>query len=434
MLKTNTVIIGGGLAGLTAAAYLARAGQQVTILEKSQTIGGRARTEIKHGFAFNFGPHALYRNADATPILRELGVEFSGGISDATGAYIIDHGKKHTLPGGFVSLLTTSFLPLPAKLEAARVLANFGKIDAAANAPLSVRAWLEQAIRHPSVRQLLQTLFRVATYAHDPELQSAGAAIKQFQLGLADGVYYLDGGWQTLVHGLRQAAEKAGARIQSAASVASLERRGDKWEIQLANGESAAASSVIIAASPADAATLVKGGEATMLGEWARAAIPVRAACLDIALAQLPAPHARFALGTDEPYYFSVHSAIAKLAPSNSAMIHVAKYLSADSSDDARAIEQELEGVLELMQPGWRELVIERRFLPRITVSHALVTAKQGGLTGRPMPAVPGLAGLYVAGDWVGHEGQLADASFASAKLAAAMILQTQARQPAAAA
>ena len=115
-------------------------------------------------------------------------------------------------------------------------------------------------------------------------------------------------------------------------------------------------------------------------------------------------------------------------------MIHVAKYLPTNAKDSAQSIEQELEGVLELMQPGWRELVIERRFLPRITVSHALVTAKQGGLTGRPMPAVPGLDGLYVAGDWVGHEGQLADASFASAKLAAAMILQTQARQPAAAA
>ena len=87
-----------------------------------------------------------------------------------------------------------------------------------------------------------------------------------------------------------------------------------------------------------------------------------------------------------------------------------------------RTIEQELEQVLDLLQPGWRGLVIERRFLPRMTVTNALVTA--GGLAKRPHPAVSGLDGLYVAGDWVGGEGQLADASFASAKAAAEMIAQ----------
>jgi pyruvate/2-oxoglutarate dehydrogenase complex dihydrolipoamide dehydrogenase (E3) component len=40
-------------------------------------------------------------------------------------------------------------------------------------------------------------------------------------------------------------------------------------------------------------------------------------------------------------------------------------------------------------------------------------------LKGRPRPDVPGVEGLYVAGDWVGPEGMLADASMASAKLAA---------------
>ena len=53
----TTAIIGGGIAGLTAAAYLARAGRRVTVFEKAQAIGGRARTEIKNGFAFNIGPH-----------------------------------------------------------------------------------------------------------------------------------------------------------------------------------------------------------------------------------------------------------------------------------------------------------------------------------------------------------------------------------------
>jgi len=81
-----------------------------------------------------------------------------------------------------------------------------------------------------------------------------------------------------------------------------------------------------------------------------------------------------------------------------------------------------LEETLDMMQPGWRGAVVARRFLPAITVSNALVTAAQGGLKGRQRPDVPGVEGLYVAGDWVGPEGMLADAGMASAKLAAETI------------
>jgi phytoene dehydrogenase-like protein len=433
MTKTAVAIIGGGIAGLTAATYLARAGQGVTVIEKSQSLGGRARTEHQHEFALNFGPHALYSKAQGATILRELGVAFRGTNPGSTGAYLLDRGQKYTLPGGFVSLLATSFLPLPAKLEAARLLAGIGKIDAAAVAQLSVRDWLEQTIQHTSVRQLVQVLFRVTSYAHDPERQSAGAAIAQLQTGLADGVLYLDDGWQTIVNGLRQAAEKAGAQIQAGVSMTALEQRGQEWLLQLADGTQLTAASVILALGPTEAAALLKGSGKTKLAEWAHQAIPVRVACLDIGLTHLPVPHGRFALGVDQPYYFSVHSATAKLAPNGGALIHVAKYLGADLSEPAQAVEQKLEGILDMMQPGWRELVRVRRFLPRMTVTQALVTAAQGGLAGRPGPAVPGLSELYVAGDWVGSEGQLADASFASAKQAATIILQQQAPYAAAA-
>jgi phytoene dehydrogenase-like protein len=58
-----------------------------------------------------------------------------------------------------------------------------------------------------------------------------------------------------------------------------------------------------------------------------------------------------------------------------------------------------------------------------MTVSHALVTAAQDGTGGRPGPEVPGIPGLFVAGDWVGPSGILADAALASAEAAARMIV-----------
>ncbi len=425
MSKTDTAIIGGGLAGLTAAAYLARAGRPVTILEKSSSLGGRARTKDNHGFAFNLGPHALYRKGAGVQILRDLGVEFSGKIAGTDGAFAIASGRKHTMPGGAVSLLTTSLLNLPAKMEAAKLLANLPKLNAAACDHLTVREWLDQTVQQPKVQHLVQALFRVSSYANDPKRQSAGAAIRQLQMALDGGVYYLDHGWQTLVNGLRAVVAQAEATIHTEASVTAIERDAQKFTIHWANGKSLAASTVILAMSPTDAATLVKGNEA--LTNYAKTAIPVRAACLDVALTRLPQPHARFGLGIDAPYYFSVHSATAKLAPHHGALIHVAKYLPTNANEKAQTIEQELEQVFDLLQPGWRELVVERRFLPRMTVTNALVTA--GGLTRRPSPAVPGLAGLYIVGDWVGSEGQLADASFASAKAAAELIMQTPARK-----
>lgn len=100
-------------------------------------------------------------------------------------------------------------------------------------------------------------------------------------------------------------------------------------------------------------------------------------------------------------------------------MVQVAKYLGAA---DAEASEQELEEVLERLQPGWREHVVTRRFLPGLTVMNAL-PMKGKGLAGRPGPRVGHVRGLYVVGDSVGPEGMLADASLASAETVSRMLL-----------
>src|SRR5262249_24115549 len=83
------------------------------------------------------------------------------------------------------------------------------------------------------------------------------------------------------------------------------------------------------------------------------------------------------------------------------------------------AAEGELEALLDLIQPGWRNEVVFKRFLPELTVYNALPVASLGGLAGRPGPEVPDVPGLFIAGDWVGSDGLLVDSSLASAKAAA---------------
>ena len=120
-----------------------------------------------------------------------------------------------------------------------------------------------------------------------------------------------------------------------------------------------------------------------MLSKAAKEAKPVRVACLDVALNHLPDKDALFALGVDRPLYFSVHSAYAKLAPEGGALIHLAKYLGTSIEPKPREDQQELEEFLELMQPGWREVLVKKRPLPDMIVSYALVSAAAGGLAGR---------------------------------------------------
>jgi len=55
-LSKRAVIIGSGFAGLSAASFMARAGWRVTVLEKHDMPGGRARRHTEAGFTFDMGP------------------------------------------------------------------------------------------------------------------------------------------------------------------------------------------------------------------------------------------------------------------------------------------------------------------------------------------------------------------------------------------
>ena len=77
-MKTNkysTVIVGGGIAGLTAAAYLSRGGKKVLLVEKNKECGGLVNTFSRDGFYFDAGVRALEDAGIILPMLKELGIQ-----------------------------------------------------------------------------------------------------------------------------------------------------------------------------------------------------------------------------------------------------------------------------------------------------------------------------------------------------------------------
>ena len=73
-MKYDAIVIGGGHNGLTAAAYLARAGRKVLVLERRHVLGGAAVTEeVFPGFHFSVCSYVvslLGRRSSATSICR----------------------------------------------------------------------------------------------------------------------------------------------------------------------------------------------------------------------------------------------------------------------------------------------------------------------------------------------------------------------------
>ncbi|QRN97110.1 NAD(P)/FAD-dependent oxidoreductase [Archangium violaceum] len=422
---TDVAVVGGGMGGLAVAALLARGGRKVTLFEKSRQLGGRARTTEVEGYQFNLGPHALYLGGAAARVLGGLGVPMRGGGPRGEGSLALRAGRLHALPAGAVSLLMTDLLGAAGKLELGRVMTRLMKEDAAALEGTSLREWLEEHISRAEVREVVAAIFRLSTYCADTNALGADAAVSQFQVA-RKGVIYIDGGWKELVNGLAEVARRAGVEVVTSARVESVERDtgatgagpGRVRGLKLADGTEYEAEAVVVAGAPGEVAGLLPGDE--VLAGWAAESVPVKAASLEVGLSRLTKPRALFALGVDGPWYASVHSGWARLAPEGGALVHVAKYL---GGEDTEASERELEEVLERLQPGWREHVVTRRFLPGLTVMNALPT-KEKGLSGRPGPGVAHVRGLYVVGDWVGREGMLVDASLASAETVARELLR----------
>ncbi len=88
--KTSIIVIGAGFSGISAASHLAKAGYQVTVIEKNSIPGGRARKFVEKGFTFDMGP-SWYWMPD---IFEKYFNTFNYKVSDLYGLERLDPSYK----------------------------------------------------------------------------------------------------------------------------------------------------------------------------------------------------------------------------------------------------------------------------------------------------------------------------------------------------
>jgi phytoene dehydrogenase-like protein len=365
-------VIGGGLAGLTAAIACAEGGAGVKLFEAHQQLGGRARAS-DGDYKANLGPHAIYTGGLLWDWLTQRDLMPPVARPPLTGVRFHHSGTVHRTP-------PLSMIPPGLRLR-----------GRAAPADQDFRSWV---IDHGDERtaNLLSALAGVYTFHHDPGELSAAFVWERTQrllLSPRPTARFIIGGWTTLVDALERRARELGVQIITGERVDALP-----------------SSPVIVALELRDARTLL--ADDTL--QWPSG----RTLCLDLGL-QARSGDPWIVSDLERAGWIERYTAQdPSLAPSGEALVQGQMPIRPDETPDAAATR--LEGLLDASFDGWRERVTWRRRQVMDGRSGALDFP---GTTWRDRPAIDRGDGIFLCGDQVAADGCLCEVSFASAVQAA---------------
>ena len=272
----NVTVIGGGLAGLTAAIRLADAGCRVTLLEGRPRLGGLTHSFRRGELDVDNGQHVFLRccssyralldrlgTTDLTHLQPRLDVPVHSGRKTA-------RLRRNSLPAPLHlgrSLASYSVLSPADRLRAVRgalALRGVDRDDPRTDA-LSFGRWLADHGQNAATVEALWDLVGVATMNVHAEEASLAVAATVFQLGLLTDAAAGDIGWSLVplqrLHGdaAAQVLADAGADVRLRSRVRSLDRDGAGWVVGT-DDDRVHADAVVVATDPAQAEALLPAG------------------------------------------------------------------------------------------------------------------------------------------------------------------------------
>lgn len=283
---TRVVVVGGGLAGITAALDCTDAGASVTLLEAKPRLGGLTYSMRRGELEVDNGQHVFLRCCTAyRALLDRLGVADQTVLQERLDIPVLSTRdtrparlRRVRLPAPWhlaPALLGYRLLSPSAKVRAARAvfaLRNLRRTDPAADRR-SFGDWLRAHGQDAAAIEALWDLIGTATLNARADGASLALAAMVFQVGLLEDAGAADIGWSQVplgrLHGDAARARLAavGVTVQTGTRVTDLDRVGADWLVRSRTAQYPA-DVVILAAPPAAAEALLPSGALTATGGW----------------------------------------------------------------------------------------------------------------------------------------------------------------------
>ena len=426
-MKSDVVIIGGGVTGLAAGALLAKSGKRVAVLEKGNQPGGRAYTFEDKGFTLNYGPHAVYRPHTGVlgEILRRLGVrDFAYGYPQPLRSYWADGDRFAAVGAKPHEAVRTPLFPLATRLRLMQLMAAIFFALPERLGEQTYGDWIDAHIHDERLRRFARALGTVNTYTRPSRSLSAAFLMGHLKRNLfaKDYVGYMSGGWRTMYDAFIEAIESAGGSVVTGAQVERLEVRDGRIAAAETRDERYEADTFICTLPPQDAPEIADPASPLSAELRGHAGIEdVRALCMDLGFSRRLRTDLSYIFDVERDLYFSLHSEVTPdLGPRGSQLLHAMAYLSPDEASSDRLLAERraaLEAGLDRWFAGWRAAVVVERTLPNVRVAALRQTPEQRRkrLPLRSRSA----ATLYFAGDARDLEGNLTEICLLSAVEAA---------------